>query len=98
MIMLSPLRYWYRSAGPAAGHYSHMVSDYSISELHDFAAKVGLKRHWFKGDHYELDARQRQRAAELGAETVEATELLERMVGRLKPEERERLLAGGISR
>ena len=37
----------------------HMVSDFSIDELHTFAENIGLKRHWFEGSkkrhpHYDL--------------------------------------------
>lgn len=35
----------------------HMISDSSEEELHEFAEKIGLKRHWFRAKsfpHYDL--------------------------------------------
>lgn len=43
--------------GARNGHrWCHMVSDLGpdVLELHAMAAKLGLKRAWFQGDHYDL--------------------------------------------
>lgn len=48
---------------------SHMLAD-SVEELHEMAAKVGLKRKWFQNHgmpHYDLCQQKRQKAVELGA-------------------------------
>ena len=35
-------------------HWCHMVSDAGFEELHAFAAQLGIPRHRFQGDHYDL--------------------------------------------
>lgn len=60
--------------------WAHLASDTSHDELHAFAARLGLQRAWFQGDHYDVPADARERAIELGAEPVSAREL----VGRLR--------------
>ena len=37
-------------------HWCHLVSDQSFDELHAFAARMGIPRHRFQGDHYDLPA------------------------------------------
>jgi hypothetical protein len=51
----------------------HMQAD-SPAELHEFAARLGLRREWFQtkpgrpeNDHYDLTRALRERALELGA-------------------------------
>lgn len=61
--------------------WCHMVSDTSMDELHTFAARLGIKRAWFDGDHYDLRANKRALAAYLGAVEVNSRELLKRMCG-----------------
>ena len=34
--------------------WSHLVSDSSLEELHEFAARVGLQRRLFDEDHYDV--------------------------------------------
>src|SRR6476646_4654956 len=36
--------------------WAHLVSDESYDELHAFAARLGLPRHIFQGDHYDVPA------------------------------------------
>lgn len=60
--------------------WSHLVSDVSYEELHAFAARLGVPRRAFQGDHYDIPSRLRGPAIELGAQPVPARELL----GRLK--------------
>ena len=60
--------------------WSHLVSDVSYDELHDFAARLGVPRVAFQGDHYDISARLHDRAVELGAQQVPARELLRRLV------------------
>ena len=48
-------------------HWCHLVSDHSFEELHAFAARIGIPRHRFQGDHYDLPPHLRSRAVELGA-------------------------------
>lgn len=47
----------------------HMMAD-SIQELHEFAARLGLKRSWFQdgsAPHYDVSLTKRAEALELGA-------------------------------
>ena len=62
-------------------HWCHMVSDGGFEELHAFAAQLGIPRHRFQGDHYDLPPWLRSRAVELGALEVSTAELLVRMAG-----------------
>ncbi|HEU0101048.1 MAG TPA: DUF4031 domain-containing protein [Mycobacteriales bacterium] len=59
--------------------WSHLVSDVSYDELHEFAARLAVPRRAFQGDHYDIPARLRPAAVALGAEQVPARELLRRL-------------------
>ena len=59
----------------------HMVSDENEFELHDFAAKLGLKREWFQvrergASHYDITPRRRRAAVAAGAVEVSVRELV----------------------
>jgi uncharacterized protein DUF4031 len=58
-----------------------MVSDVGFDELHDFAARLGIPRRRFQGDHYDLHPALRARAVALGAAEVTTSELVQRMAG-----------------
>jgi hypothetical protein len=62
-------------------HWCHLASDHSFDELHAFAAQIGIPRHRFQGDHYDLPPWLRARAVALGAQEVSTGELLMRMAG-----------------
>jgi hypothetical protein len=60
-----------------------MVSDWSVEELHAFAAEIGLQREWFQDGprpHYDLRPSTRRLAVVKGAEEVNARVLVRRMV------------------
>jgi hypothetical protein len=59
--------------------WAHLVSDESYDELHDFAARLGIERRAFQGDHYDVPSEYRTRALELGATAVDARELVRRL-------------------
>ncbi len=59
--------------------WCHLVSDESHDELHAFAARLGIPRHVFQGDHYDLPEDHRVRAVELGATEVGSRELVRRL-------------------
>ncbi len=61
-------------------HWAHLVSDESYEELHEFAQSLGKRRLGFQGDHYDIDRLDQQRAVRLGAELVEARDLVRRLV------------------
>ena len=64
--------------------WSHMVSDVSAEELHEFAAKLGLKREWSQerpkssAHHYDIVPTKRALAIKLGAIAVTSRELVKR--------------------
>jgi uncharacterized protein DUF4031 len=77
MILVDPVRR-HRS-----GEWCHMVSDESVEELHEFAAKIGLKRHSFQSvsrPHYDLRPSMRRLAVSMGAEEVGIRDLVRRAV------------------
>lgn len=45
---------------------SHMIAD-GEDELHEMAAKIGLARRWYQGDHYDVSMGLRQKAIAAGA-------------------------------
>jgi hypothetical protein len=55
------------------------VSDTSYEELHDFAARLGIPRRAFQGDHYDIPAHLRREALRQGAEATDARELVRRL-------------------
>lgn len=59
--------------GARNGHmWCHMWADEpNCVELHDVAQKIGLKRAWFQGNHYDLTPARRALAVRAGA--IEAT-------------------------
>lgn len=79
-ILVDDLQEYPHVRGPIR-HWCHMVSDASFAELHAFAARLGIPRHRFQGDHYDLPPGLRARALGAGAEGVRGPELVARMVG-----------------
>ena len=79
-LLVDPLREYPDTGLP----FSALVPprlDASFEELHAFAARLGIPRRFFQGDHYDLPAHLRARALELGAVPVSTRELLARMAG-----------------
>ncbi|MFI6480368.1 DUF4031 domain-containing protein [Nonomuraea sp. NPDC050663] len=66
--------------GPRGLMWSHLVSDSSLDELHDFAALLGVPVRAFDHDHYDVPSTVHARAVELGAEPVSSQELLKRLI------------------
>jgi Protein of unknown function (DUF4031) len=60
--------------------WSHLVSDTSYDELHDFAERLGIPRRAFQGDHYDVPEDLRASALALGAEDVTGRELIRRLL------------------
>jgi uncharacterized protein DUF4031 len=60
--------------------WSHLVSDASFEELHDFAASAGFPRRAFDGDHYDVPSERYAEAVRLGAREVGSKELLHHLV------------------
>ena len=59
--------------------WAHLVSDRSYDELHAFAARLGIPRRAFQGDHYDVPAWLRDEAITLGATPVGSRELVRRL-------------------
>ncbi len=59
--------------------WCHLVSDSSYDELHSFAQLLGVPRHGFQGDHYDLPEEHRARAVQLGATEIGSRELVRRL-------------------
>lgn len=59
--------------------FAHLVSDRSEEELHAFAARLGIERRWFQGDHYDVPVALRAQAIAAGAEPVSSVELVRRL-------------------
>ncbi len=60
--------------------WAHLVSDTSAEELHEFAARLGLPRRAFQGDHYDVPEELREQAIALGARAVSGRELITRLL------------------
>jgi hypothetical protein len=56
-----------------------MVAD-TYDELHEFAAKLGVGRHFFhkssKYHHYDISSKFYEKAIEMGAEKVRSTQII----------------------
>ena len=66
-----------------AGHgrmWSHLASDESYDELHDFAQRAGIPERGFDRDHYDVPSEWYDEVVALGALPVSSREL----VGRLR--------------
>ena len=59
--------------------YAHLVAD-SYDELHEFATKLGVGRHFFhkssKYHHYDISSKFYEKAIDLGAEKVHSSTIL----------------------
>ena len=66
---------------PAHGtHFSHLVSDTSLAELHAFAAAAGIPERAFDGDHYDVPERRFDELVAAGAIPVEARMLVRKLI------------------
>ncbi|EST39520.1 hypothetical protein N566_01515 [Streptomycetaceae bacterium MP113-05] len=59
--------------------WSHLVSDSSYDELHDFAAVIGCPLRAFDRDHYDVPAERYPAAVHHGAVEVGSKELVRRL-------------------
>ena len=56
--------------------WSHLISDRSYQELHDFAARIGIPRRGFERDHYDVIAERYAAAVAEGAQPVSSREIV----------------------
>lgn len=84
MIVVDKLRtygpQWYHGkdaaqaarVGARSGHrWSHLMTDGPVEELHALAKRIGLKRAWWQGDHYDVNPTKRAMAIKAGAVAIE---------------------------
>jgi hypothetical protein len=70
-----------RPLWPARGRlWSHLVSDRSFAELHDFAARLGVPPRAFDRDHYDVPAEWYDAVVAAGAVPVTSRELVARLI------------------
>ncbi|MGO4131849.1 DUF4031 domain-containing protein [Janibacter sp. RAF52] len=60
--------------------WSHLVSDTSLAELHDFAERVRLPRRLFDEDHYDVPAERYDEVVAAGAQPVAGSVLIRRLI------------------
>jgi predicted metal-dependent HD superfamily phosphohydrolase len=66
---------------PAHGtHFSHLISDSSLEELHAFAAASGIPDRAFDVDHYDVPERRFEDLVAAGAVPVEARVLVRKLI------------------
>jgi hypothetical protein len=59
--------------------WAHLVSDADYDELHVFAARLGIPRRAFQGDHYDVPEELRVVAISYGAVVVDGRVLVRRL-------------------
>jgi hypothetical protein len=79
-VIVDPIRR-YDHIRLAVKDWCHLAVDGSFEELHAFAAALGIPRHRFQGDHYDLPPHLRELAVEFGAEEVSRRDFTARMSG-----------------
>lgn len=71
--------------------WAHLIAD-ELQELHDFAAKLGLKRKWLQKHrvqlHYDITEAKRKEAIAKGATPITTEEMAKRVVSILKERSR----------
>lgn len=69
-----------RAVSRRNGHrWCHMIAD-TTDELHALASRIGLKRAWFQGDHYDLTPGRRAAALAAGALALERRPFVEKLL------------------
>ena len=83
-------------AWPAHGRlWSHLVSDTSYEELHEFAVAQGIPRRGFEGDHYDVPQERYAALVAAGAAPVDGREvvrILQRSGLRIQKRKHERVI------
>ena len=75
--------------------WSHLISDASYEELHEFAAALGIPQRAFERDHYDVIAERYDAAVQAGALPVTSREIVARLyAGGLRRREISRLSPG----
>ncbi len=68
-------------AVPSRGRmWSHLASDESFEELHEFARELGIPERGFDRDHYDVPSEWYDEVVSRGVEPVTSRELVTRLV------------------
>lgn len=67
---------------------SHMLAD-SDEELHAMAARIGVRRRWFQGDHYDVCLAKRALAVQFGAKEITMREMARFRASKRNPKRNE---------
>jgi hypothetical protein len=59
--------------------WSHLISDTSYDELHEFARALGIPARGFERDHYDVPAEMYERVVAAGAVAVSSREVVRRL-------------------
>lgn len=73
-ILIDEPRWWFRGR-----RWSHLVSDASLAELHDFVDALGVPRRAFQGDHYDVPEEYYDDFVAAGAVPTPSRELVRRL-------------------
>jgi hypothetical protein len=73
-VLIDTPLWWHRGR-----KWSHMVSDSSYDELHEFAQGVGIPRRAFQGDHYDVPEDYYDDMVAAGAIPTPSRELVRRL-------------------
>ncbi|WP_193614618.1 DUF4031 domain-containing protein [Nocardioides lijunqiniae] len=60
--------------------WSHLASDTSYEELHEFARVLGIPERGFDRDHYDVPSEWYDQVVALGAQPVTSRELVRRLI------------------
>ena len=93
MLIDEPL-WWFRGR-----RWSHLVSDETLDELHEFAEAAGIPARGFQGDHYDVPEEHYDELVAAGARPTPSRELLRRLKDaglRLTPEQRRARPGAGV--
>lgn len=63
--------------------WCHMIAD-DEAELHAMAERIGMRRAWYQGDHYDLRPELRARALAAGAVEMPMREMARRVCAKRK--------------
>ena len=85
-VLIDKPMWWFKGR-----RWSHLVSDVSYAELHEFAERAGIPRRGFQGDHYDVPEEYFDDVVAAGAALTPSRELVRRLRAgglRLGPVER----------
>jgi hypothetical protein len=81
-IMVDELQRWPTNIRCFKAGSCHLTTDGTLDELHEFAARLGMKREWYQehriAPHYDLTAGRRAKALAMGAVFVPMREQVRR--------------------